>query len=154
MILVIAPLVQRGAVDYRGVLRACFYMASLVATAVTFFLIVSALGRAAIGTALAPILPVLALALALREIGVVRLALPDSAFRVPRRWLRLGYWRGPITYGLAMGPGLFTSTPFASYHMLLLWLLLDSTPASAIHGSAVRMSTQLVGYSRAPARFM
>jgi hypothetical protein len=131
LVLVIAPPVRRRFTADKGVLRSCLYLAALTTGGALFAVVLSVVGQSIAGKQAVVILAPLALVMAIREIGLIRVRLPNSPYRVPREWLRLGYWRGPLLYGVAMGPGFLTSTPFASYHVFVLWILLGATPVIA-----------------------
>ncbi len=152
MILVIAPLVQVAGVSRRRLLTRIpiYASASTISATVT----VLALGRVGEATHLTgpvsyAIVAVLAGAYALTELGGLRLPVPSSPFRVPRRWLHAGNVGSPLLYGGAMGPGFLTATPYPAYHLWLLLIFVSGDPMiAAVTGALfglLRGASTLVG---------
>jgi hypothetical protein len=124
MVLVIMPLVKEA---HRGrpKLRMMAYAISLVATATISGALVSAAGYLLHGHARTILLAVAGISIlyAFREARVIRLPLPSRSWQVPPSWAQLGYYRSGVMYGVALGVGWLTRTPFATYHVTVLWQL-------------------------------
>lgn len=68
-------------------------------------------GPAALGT-----VAIVALLAALREMGVLRLRVPEMRRQVPERWRReWPPWRWSLGYGAGLGAGVFTHQPVATF---------------------------------------
>jgi hypothetical protein len=75
----------------------------------------------------------LTLAYSLREAGLVALPALDRIAAVPFSWRqRYGAVRASWLYGLALGFGFTARTPFTSFHLMLVWLFIVATPATAL----------------------
>lgn len=64
----------------------------------------------------------------LRELGVLRFAVPERRRLVPEHVTTRGPVVGPIQFGFEMGTGMRTYSPSALPHLLLLAVLLVLTP--------------------------
>jgi hypothetical protein len=76
-------------------------------------------------------LPVAILALVggLRDLGFIRVRLPQPACQVPRYWLSvLGVYWTPLLWGLCIGAGMRTRYQYAILHVLALWTLVNGDP--------------------------
>lgn len=65
-----------------------------------------------------------AIAVLLREVGLIRLPVPENKRLVPEHVLEKGRVLGPIQFGFEMGTGMRTYSPSAVPHLVLLALLL------------------------------
>lgn len=83
---------------------------------------------------------------ALRELQVIRLPLIDRLAAVPFEWrLRFGREKAAWLYGLSLGFGFTARTPFASFHIMLFWLIVLHNPAlTAIIGAAYGISRAMI----------
>lgn len=64
---------------------------------------------------------------------VIRLRPPTRHWQVPRRWAVYGTPRFELLFGLALGAGVLTVTPFIeTYLLLLVCLVLGSAPKAAL----------------------
>ena len=122
MVLVIMPLVKE-AHRRRPRLRMAAYAIALVTTATLIGMLVSALGLVVVGRirAASAAVAMIAILYSLREAGAITLPLPSSKWQVPASWAKLGYQRSGAIYGAALGLGFLTRTPYATYHVMLLW---------------------------------
>jgi hypothetical protein len=65
------------------------------------------------------------------ELRLVSFATPYRHWQVPRDWpTRFGALRGYSLWGATLGVGVFSYVPFASYHVLLLWMVLSGSPVT------------------------
>lgn len=72
---------------------------------------------------------VISLAYALSEYGKFRLPRPQSHWQVPETWRkRYARWQTAVLYGLGLGVGFLTLVPFATYWVVLLWLIATGEP--------------------------
>ncbi len=148
---------------------------SNVAVRVLLHLVGTALGGvllgcmlAVIGTAFGP-LPsswVLAALVAvgslavLWQLGLIRMPLPEHRWSVPRGiWLQWDRRAASLLYGLAMGFGLLTHIRFASFHVLVVWIVLSADLGLAVlvagtygfaRGLGVLFVTPLVARASSP----
>jgi len=98
-------------------------------------LIGSIIGAGWVGTA---IVAVLMLIYALRELQVVSLPLINLPRAVPFEWrVRFGRERASWLYGFSLGSGFTARTPYASFHLMLLWLALSNNLAVAVTAGVV-----------------
>jgi hypothetical protein len=130
MIFVITPLVkeaQRG----RAWTRLLTYCSALLVSSILVGILLGWVGHYSFRrwNFATTFLACIAVLLSAREFGALRLPLPSSDWRVPRQWLRFGYFRGAFVYGLALGLGFLTRAPFATYHIMLIWILAVGDPA-------------------------
>jgi hypothetical protein len=65
------------------------------------------------------------------ELEVLQFSAPYRHWQVPRDWpSKYGAAGGYGLWGATLGAGFLSYVPFASYHVLLVWLLLSGGPAS------------------------
>ncbi len=97
-------------------------------------------------TEVLPVAAVLTLLYALREVGIVHLPAIDRIAAVPFAWrVRFGAVRASWLYGLALGFGFSARTPFVSFHMVLLWLILLGDPVlGLVVGATYGMTRALI----------
>jgi hypothetical protein len=82
--------------------------------------------------------------LAIREIGVVNVPLPQSHWQVRRTWAReLRPQVAALLYGLILGLGVFTRIPTGVFYALVIWM---AVLADARFGA---LAFTLVGFGRA-----
>lgn len=74
---------------------------------------------------------VAAVAIALREFGVVGFPLPQNARQVPQ-WMTAIPGYGALQFGIEMGTGMRTYLPTGLPHLLALAMLLLADPAAAL----------------------
>jgi hypothetical protein len=74
---------------------------------------------------LALALGVIALLYALSEAGFISLPVPGRGWQVPATWVRNGFYRSAVVFGGAVGFGVFTRIPYASFPILLAWLFIS-----------------------------
>ena len=106
------------------------YLVGLLLGGMVLGTIISLLGLAVrlpeIGRSVAEILFVIMLVhaiLALREIGLLNLPLPQSHWQVKRSWARtLDPRIAALLYGLILGFGVFTRIPTGLFYALVIWL--------------------------------
>ncbi|MEU6024984.1 hypothetical protein ACGFIK_09810 [Micromonospora sp. NPDC048871] len=75
---------------------------------------------------------VAAVLVTLRELGVLRFALPENQRLVPESVFRLGRFAGPFQFGLEMGTGVRTYLPSGLAYLTAVLLLLFATPVTAL----------------------
>jgi hypothetical protein len=85
------------------------------------------------------------------ELRLVSFGAPYRHWQVPRDWPgRFGMFRGYALWGAALGVGVISYVPFASYHVLLVWMLASGgAVAGAVMGAAYGVGRGLA--SLAPA---
>ena len=71
-----------------------------------------------------------------RELGVVRVRLPENRRLVPESVLRLGRYLGPFQFGLEMGTGMRTYLPSGLPYAALIAVALAAPPAGALLAGA------------------
>lgn len=149
MIFVIGPLVK-GTNSRHGILKYAAYVGAMMVSASLVGAVVSLTGHFLFRQ-----LPIAWLALAVgtivfgaRELGLLRLPLPQSSWQVPRSWMRSGAVSSPLLYGAAIGIGFLTRAPYSSFHAMLGWqLVLGSVGVGAAMGvsySVARATAPLV----------
>jgi len=123
---------------------------------------VSALGAAVgqtwsnLALALGAALGAVAVVYALHELEFVRLPVPGRDWQVPADWVRHGFYRSAIIFGGAVGFGVFTRVPFASFPVLLAWLFVAGNPlygviAGLVYGGTRALSIFSSASCREPA---
>jgi len=93
-----------------------------------------------------------ALVYAGHEAGLIELPVPGRDWQVPATWVRDGFYRSAVVFGGAVGFGVFTRIPYASFPILLAWLVVAGNvwyglAAGLIYGSMRALSIYL-GSSR------
>jgi cytochrome c biogenesis protein CcdA len=139
MIFVIGPLVQGASNRRTRFVKVGAYISAMVLSASVLGASVSIIGHSILRQ-----VPITWLALAVgillygaRELGLLRLPLPQSSWQVPRVWMRLGPFVYPLLYGLAIGIGVLTRAPFASFQTMVAWqLAMGSVGVGAAMGAA------------------
>src|SRR4051794_24287336 len=123
MIFVIMPLGKAARQILAWLLQVALYiLASTLGGALTGLLLAWLGSLVGLGSAwLALPLALLALAYALRELGLLNLPMPNRAWQVPNTWLHRNRLGGSIAFGLVLGSGLFTFVEFSSFYVLLSW---------------------------------
>jgi hypothetical protein len=84
---------------------------------------------------LAAALGAVALAYALHELDLVRLRVPGRDWQVPASWVRNGFYRSAAVFGATVGMGVFTRVPYATFPVLLAWLVVSG---NVMYGAAAR----------------
>ena len=110
-------------------------------------LLVALFGRAlSLNASVLPLAVAVTFLYAWREVGIVRLPAIDHAAAVPFAWrVRFGAVRAAWLYGFALGFGFSARTPFTSFHVMLVWLLMLGDPiVGATIGAVYGMTRALV----------
>ena len=99
---------------------------------------------------LAIALGAVALAYACHELGLLQLPVPGRDWQVPAAWVRRGFYRSAVIFGGAVGFGVFTRVPYASFPILLGWLFVSGNVwyglgAGVVYGAARALSIYLGG---------
>ncbi len=63
---------------------------------------------------------VIALAYGFRELGIVRMPMPQNPWQVPVQWSRHGKVAQGFSYGVVLGTEVSTFIPYATFYLLLL----------------------------------
>ncbi len=80
-----------------------------------------------------PLLIVVMLLVAARELGVWRVALIERRRSVPRYWWsQMGRNRAALAYGFGLGLGFATHLGVATYYIPVAWTILYGTPATGL----------------------
>jgi hypothetical protein len=88
---------------------------------------------------------------ALSEAGYIRLPVPGRDWQVPADWVREGFFRSAVIFGGTVGFGVFTRIPYASFPVLLAWLVVAGEPVyGALAGCIYGVCRALSIYSSAP----
>lgn len=90
--------------------------------------------RPGIQAPLAIVLGVVTLLYALSEVGFISLPVPGRSWQVPADWVREGFYRSAVIFGGTVGFGVFTRVPYASFPIMLAWLLISG---NVIYGALV-----------------
>jgi hypothetical protein len=77
-----------------------------------------------------------AVAVVLRESGVLRFTLPENRRLVPETVFRLGRFLGPYQFGIEMGSGVRTYLPTGLPYVAAVAVLLLATPSTAVAAGA------------------
>ncbi len=102
-------------------------------------------------TPFAFVLGVVTLLYALSEAGYIRLPVPGRDWQVPAGWVREGFYRSAVIFGGTVGFGVFTRVPYASFPILLAWLVVSGEPIyGALAGLIYGASRAVSIYSSAP----
>jgi hypothetical protein len=137
MILAIAPLVQVANGRRVQAVRVALYGFAMVVAAAS---VGGALGWLGSHLYFAPVVELAVAALAtvygLHELSIVQVPVPQSPWRVPRRWLLWGPWISSLLFGLFLGAGVFTAIPFAGFYAMLgTWLVVGKPIYGLVIGS-------------------
>jgi hypothetical protein len=62
---------------------------------------------------------------ALSESGFISLPVPGRSWQVPADWVREGFYRSAVIFGGTVGFGVFTRIPYASFPIMLAWLVVS-----------------------------
>ena len=89
-----------------------------------------------------------ALVYAAHETGLIELPVPGRDWQVPATWVREGFYRSAAVFGGTVGFGVFTRIPYASFPILLAWLVVAGNvwyglAAGLIYGSMRALSIYL-----------
>lgn len=95
------------------------YAASMMLGAMALAAVVVALSIRAPRVLLVP----LALLCAVAATEAAHIRLPQSTWRVPRTWGRLGPIGFAATFGFALGPGILTALPSACFYVVIYYAL-------------------------------
>ena len=105
------------------------FVASMIATSALVGLALSTVGSPlAAELPLAPALLGVTLAALMVELGVSPFSAPYRHWQVPRDWpARYGLPGGYALWGATLGIGVLSYVPFASYHVLVVWMILSGS---------------------------
>lgn len=131
MIGTITPVVHRRSKKLNWVIAVAAYAAAATAAAGVLGAFLGWLGRLmhvyqfSMPTVVVPIV----LGLALHELAIIRLPLPQRKWQVPASWrVRFHPWLSPILYGAILGAGVFTYIFSASFYVVLIAAALVGDP--------------------------
>jgi len=131
----LAPSVWRGHTNRAGVI-ALFLVGLLLgglATASLLWLLGGLVSPLPLVNVRAPLLLLFATVTILRDLGVIKLWLPENARQIPRSVFRRGFARAALQFGFELGTGVRTYVPTTLPYLLALALVVMSpTYAEAI----------------------